>query len=122
MYKIEEYDDRINRHLETGDIHAALQLIEEVRAAGDKVNVTLSDLSSSAPKKSDSAALGAWLNYWEGRCRMKKGDWGGAMSAFMKAEIKAIKGGDLVPVKRAGECRKMLEEIMAFYNKDMYNQ
>lgn len=122
MYKIEEYDNRINQHLEAGDIHAALRLIDEIRTAADEAGRSRNNPDSSDQNKSDSVVLDAWLNYWEGRCRMKEGDWGGAMSSFMKAELMTAEGMELVPVKRAGECRKMLEEIMAFYNKDMYNQ
>ncbi len=53
--------------------------------------------------------------YLLGKAHMKKSEWGKAMSGFLKAE-------ELNPDSPARECRLMLNDIMAFYNKDMYNQ
>ncbi len=53
--------------------------------------------------------------YLLGKAHMKKSEWGKAMSGFLKAE-------ELDPQSPARECRAMLNDIMAFYNKDMYNQ
>jgi len=61
------------------------------------------------------AADASQLHYLDGRAYMKASEWGAAMSCFKKAE-------ELDPKSPAGECRQMLEDIMAFYNKDMYNQ
>lgn len=53
--------------------------------------------------------------YLKGKLYMKRSQWGKAMSAFMQSE-------NINPNGPATECRLMLEDIMAFYNKDMYNQ
>lgn len=55
------------------------------------------------------------LFYLQGKLRMKHSQWGEAISCFLRAE-------ELDPESPARECRLMLNEIMAFYNKDMYNQ
>lgn len=57
----------------------------------------------------------AELHLLDGKAYMKTSDWGKAISAFLRAE-------ELDPQSPAAEHRRMLEEIMAFYNKDMYNQ
>ncbi len=57
----------------------------------------------------------AEIHLLDGKAYMKTSDWGKAISAFLRAEA-------LDPKSPASEHRKMLEEIMAFYNKDMYNQ
>lgn len=57
----------------------------------------------------------ATLYYLKGKLHMKHSQWGKAMSAFKQSET-------LDPNGPAKECRLMLEDIMAFYNKDMYNQ
>lgn len=54
-----------------------------------------------------------WL-YQKGKAYMKMGLWAQAISAFLQAE-------ELDPTGPARECRQMLDHIMAFYNKDMYN-
>lgn len=57
----------------------------------------------------------AMLYYLQGKLFMKKSDWGNAISNFLKAE-------ELDPNGPARQCRLMLNDIMAFYNKDMFNQ
>lgn len=57
----------------------------------------------------------AYLIYLKGNACMKRGDWGGAISLFLQAER-------IDPQGPAGEARRMLDDIMSFYNKDMYNQ
>lgn len=57
----------------------------------------------------------ARLYYLQGKLSMKKSDWGSAISNFLKAE-------ELDPNGPARQCRLMLNDIMAFYNKDMFNQ
>ncbi len=54
------------------------------------------------------------LLYLKGSVLMKLSDMGGAMSCFRKSEA-------LNPQGKAGETSKMLEDIMNFYNKDLYN-
>ncbi|MBQ9569657.1 MAG: tetratricopeptide repeat protein [Alloprevotella sp.] len=46
---------------------------------------------------------------------MKRSAWGEAISLFLQSEA-------LDPDGPAREAREMLDDIMAFYNKDMYNQ
>lgn len=55
------------------------------------------------------------LYYLKGKAYMKLGNWPQAISCFLHAE-------ELDHDTPAAEARKMLQDIMAFYNKDMYNQ
>lgn len=57
----------------------------------------------------------AKLFYLQGKTYMKESKWGEAISCFNQAEA-------LDPKSPAHECRLMLNDIMAFFNKDMYNQ
>ncbi|MBR1732763.1 MAG: tetratricopeptide repeat protein [Alloprevotella sp.] len=57
----------------------------------------------------------AELLYLRGQAAMKRSAWGEAISLFLQAEA-------LEPGGPAREAREMLDDIMAFYNKDMYNQ
>jgi len=57
----------------------------------------------------------AWLYYLRGNAFMKTGDWRQAINSFLQSE-------KLDGQSPAVEARKMLQEIMEFYNKDMYNQ
>lgn len=57
----------------------------------------------------------AELYYLKGKVHMKESEWTRAMSCFLKAE-------EIEPNGPARECRLMLNDIMAFYNKDMFNQ
>lgn len=57
----------------------------------------------------------AELYYLKGKVHMKKSEWTRAMSCFLKAE-------EIEPHGPARECRLMLNDIMEFYNKDMFNQ
>lgn len=83
-----------NATLKSGDFQQAYQLIEEKKL-----------------KEGVSAAL----FYEEGKLLMKQARWGEAISCFLKAE-------ELDAASPARQCRQMLDDIMAFYNKDMYNQ
>ena len=53
--------------------------------------------------------------YRDGQAAMKRSAWGEAISLFLQSEA-------LDPDGPAREAREMLDNIMAFYNKDMYNQ
>lgn len=53
--------------------------------------------------------------YRDGQAAMKRSAWGEAISLFLQSEA-------LDPDGPAREVREMLDDIMAFYNKDMYNQ
>lgn len=57
----------------------------------------------------------AYLYYLKGNAYMKTGDWRQATNCFLQSE-------HLDSESPASEARKMLADIMAFYNKDMYNQ
>lgn len=57
----------------------------------------------------------ARLLYLQGKLHMKQSEWGEAIGCFLKAE-------KLEPDGPARQCRMMLQEILEFYNKDMYNQ
>lgn len=45
----------------------------------------------------------------------KQGRWSDAINCYLKAEA-------IDPASPAAEARAMLDDIFAFYNKDMYNQ
>lgn len=62
-----------------------------------------------------SGHLTAQLFYLEGKLHMKRSNWGEAISCFLKAD-------EMEPDGPAKQCLLMLNDIMAFYNKDMYNQ
>lgn len=66
-------------------------------------------------KALDEHAECSELYYLKGKAYMKQSDWGNAMSCFLRAE-------EIDPDSPARECRRMLTDIMDFYNKDMYNQ
>lgn len=55
------------------------------------------------------------LLYLRGKVHMKHSQWSKAMTCFLQAE-------ELDPEGPARQCRLMLNDIMDFYNKDMYNQ
>ena len=57
----------------------------------------------------------ARMLFLKGRAMMKVSRWGDAISCFLKAET-------LDPNGPARESRMMLNDILDFYNKDMYNQ
>lgn len=57
----------------------------------------------------------ATLHYLQGKAFMKESNWGQAISCFKRAE-------EIDPESPARECRLMLNDIMDFFNKDMYNQ
>lgn len=68
--------------------------------------------------------LNAWLQtasstaeayYLLGNAYRKKGDWQGALNNYQEAVA-------LDPDSPASEARKMLMDILNFYNKDMFNQ
>lgn len=56
----------------------------------------------------------AMLLYLKGRMAMKQGLWDEAITCFSQAE-------DLDPQSPAKEARQMLDDIMCFYHKDLYN-
>lgn len=56
----------------------------------------------------------AGLYCLKGRIRMKHSDWQGAITAFLHAE-------ELDPDSPAHESRLMVEKILQFYHKDLYN-
>lgn len=56
-----------------------------------------------------------YLLYLKGNVYMKSGSWGEAISMFRRAEL-------IDPQGPAREARLMLDDIMNFYNKDMFNQ
>ena len=53
--------------------------------------------------------------YEQGQAAMKRSAWGEAISWFLQSEAYEPDG----PARQA---REMLDDIMAFYNKDMFNQ
>lgn len=57
----------------------------------------------------------ATLHYLRGNVFRKQGRWSDAINCYLKAEA-------IDPAGPAAEARAMLDDIFAFYNKDMYNQ
>lgn len=94
MTKTNSFHD-IKAYLEANELEQAQRLIDEERQRL---------LTPSAT-----------LYYLQGKLFMKKSDWGNAISYFLKAE-------EVDPDGPARQCRLMLNDIMAFYNKDMFNQ
>lgn len=94
MEKVNSYQD-INEALEKNQLDKAQQLIDNKLKVVDQPTAT--------------------LLYLKGKVHMKQSDWGNAISFFLKSE-------ELEPNGPARQCRMMLNDIMAFYNKDMYNQ
>jgi len=88
----------------------AYKKIEEALADGNLLEV---DRLLEAAQREGSGD--ARLLYLKGRARMKESRWGDAISAFLQAE-------QIDPSGPARESREMLDDIMAFFNKDMYNQ
>ena len=56
-----------------------------------------------------------YLYYLRGNAYRKKGDWKGALDSYQYAI-------DLNPESPAAQARRMVIDILEFYNKDMYNQ
>lgn len=94
MAKIDSYQD-IYVALDTNKVDEAQQLIDKMLQAAEHPT--------------------ARLLYLQGKVYMKQSDWGNAISYFLKSE-------ELDPEGPARQCRLMLNDILAFYNKDMYNQ
>ena len=57
----------------------------------------------------------ATLHYLRGNVFRKQGRWSDAINCYLAAEA-------IDPESPAAEARAMLDDIFAFYNKDMYNQ
>lgn len=57
----------------------------------------------------------ATLYYLRGNVFRKQGRWSDAINCYLRAEA-------IDPASPAAEARAMLDDIFAFYNKDMYNQ
>ncbi len=74
---------------------------------------------SAAMEKLDEALSvkgdDAMLHYLRGNVFRKQGRWAEAVNCYLAAEA-------IDPDNPAAEARAMLEDIFAFYNKDMYNQ
>ena len=84
----------IQQHIEHGRADEAIRLADAI-----------------LPQCSDDATL----HYLKGRAYMKKGDWQQAINCFLRSE-------ENDPHGPAAQTREMLSDIMAFYNKDMFNQ
>jgi len=54
------------------------------------------------------------IYYIRGKAFMRKSCWADATNCFLQAE-------SINPDSPAGESRKMIADIMNFYNKDLYN-
>lgn len=70
---------------------------------------------SATPLPPSSAALHAQAYYLRGNAYRKQGNWQGALNNYQQAI-------DLDPHSAAVEARRMVINILNFYNKDMYNQ
>ena len=86
--------EKANEALAKGDAELALKIATEAESEG---------------------AESAELHYLRGKAHMRRSDWRQAINAFLSAER-------LDAASPARECRLMLEDILAFRNKDLYNQ
>ena len=92
-------------------INAKLKAIEaliEIGAIGDAYGAIDQCEASSAQEAS-------LLCYLRGKAKMKESAWGEAMTAFLQSE----QHWEESPAKAA---RQMLEEILNFYDKQVYGQ
>ena len=75
--------------------------------------------TAEAMEKLDAALVSrpadATLHYLRGNVFRKQGRWSDAINCYLAAEA-------IDPESPAAEARAMLDDIFAFYNKDMYNQ
>ena len=83
------------------------RLLQEGRT--DEAIRSLEEYISSSGKASDRAY------YLLGNAYRKKGDWQGAINNYLEAM-------ELNPDSPARNAYRMANEILDFYNKDMYNQ
>ena len=87
--------ERIKALLEASDADGAIALLEQYRAGGGEMDDTLFYLLGNA---------------WR-----KKGNWQMAMNNYLEATA-------LNPESPAAQALDIANEILDFYNKDMYNQ
>lgn len=86
--------EKVRRLLADDDADGAIALLEEYRSGGGEMDDTLFYLLGNA---------------WR-----KRGDWRMAMNNYLEAL-------ELNPESPAREALAMAQEILAFFNKDMYN-
>lgn len=88
-----------------------LKAIEKILAEGgtDEAIRLLDEYVASAPEPSDRAY------YLLGNAHRKKGDWRMAINNYLEAMA-------INPESPAANAYSMANEILDFYNKDMYNQ
>ncbi len=84
--------DEIEKNLASGRVVEALELAEREMGTGKD----------------------ATLLYLKGKAHIKLGEWQPAMNALLRAK-------ELDPNGAAAQARHMLYDILAFYNKDLYN-
>lgn len=83
----------IRKAIDEGDLESALSLVN--------------DALRKEPEDAE-------LLYLRGNVFLKKGSWHDALGSFLESE-------HIDPQGPAREAREMLDEIMNFYNKDLYN-
>ena len=88
-------EERIRQLLQENRADEAIALLDRVRAEG--------------------GTLDAGLFYLLGNAWRKKGDWQRAINNYLEAV-------HLDPESPAAQALDIANEILAFYNKDMYNQ
>ena len=87
--------DRIQALLDAHEVDEAIALLDGYRAGGGPMDDT--------------------LYYLQGNAWRKKGNWQMAMNNYLEAI-------NLNPESPAKQALEIAEDILAFYNKDMYNQ
>lgn len=90
--------------------HTQYDYIKKLIDEGRLTDALLS-ISTAIEKYDDDATL----FYLKGNAYMKMSDWPNALQCFLQSE-------KLDPTGKAAESRQMLEDILNFFNKDMYNQ
>ena len=89
------------------DLEGIEKLLQEGRT--DEAILSLEEYIASCGSPSDKAF------YLLGNAYRKKGDWQGAINNYLEAM-------EINPDSPARNAYRMANEILDFYNKDMYNQ
>ena len=92
-----EQIDNLKELINQGDVDTAIKQLDQLLQ------------NTSVEKEKDT------LYYLRGNAYRKKGDWQGALNNYQEAIT-------LDPESPAADARKMVMDILNFYNKDMFNQ
>ncbi len=88
--------------------------LKEIKQRMDEgeVDIVIDQLNQLLSQKPENAD---YIYYLRGNAFRKQGNWQGALNDYQEAI-------DLNPDSPAADARKMVMDILEFYNKDMFNQ